>query len=179
MCLSEDGCAVVILDQTQLPCRTVYRRLETAAEMYDAIFELQVRGAPAIGICAGYCMYCLAQQIRAEENGAFYAALCAAGEKLNAAATAVNPRWASRRMLTSKASLKAAKRFWSRCTASAWRSRRGHCMCRAILGEWASLSRRRYGAEQLQPGPASTSATEQRWVILLRRNAQSSAYLLD
>lgn len=143
VCLSEDGCAVVILDQTQLPCRTVYRRLETAAEMYDAIFELQVRGAPAIGICAGYCMYCLAQQIRAEENDAFYAALCAAGEKLNAARpTAVNLAWAIRRMLD------VAKRSLSKPREVLLEMLHGECvaiheediaMCRAISENGLSL----------------------------------------
>ena len=128
VCLSEDGCAVVILDQTQLPCRTVYRRLETAAEMYDAIFELQVRGAPAIGICAGYCMYCLAQQIRAEENDAFYAALCAAGEKLNAARpTAVNLAWAIRRMLD------VAKRSLSKPREALLETLHGECVAAGML----------------------------------------------
>ena len=50
--LTDDGTAVVILDQTQLPCRTEYLTLRTAQEMFDAIRLLQVRGAPAIGICA-------------------------------------------------------------------------------------------------------------------------------
>lgn len=46
--LSEDGKAVVILDQTQLPNVTEFLTLDTPKKMYDAIFELQVRGAPAI-----------------------------------------------------------------------------------------------------------------------------------
>ena len=64
--LSEDGKAVVILDQTQLPNVTEFLTLDTPKKMYDAIFELQVRGAPAIGICAGYCMYVLSGQIAEE-----------------------------------------------------------------------------------------------------------------
>lgn len=50
-----DRRAVVILDQTQLPLRTVYLDLETREQMYDAIKQLKVRGAPAIGICAAFC----------------------------------------------------------------------------------------------------------------------------
>ena len=50
--LSDDGTAVVILDQTQLPNRTQYLTLRTAREMYDAIQRLPGRGAPCIGICA-------------------------------------------------------------------------------------------------------------------------------
>lgn len=64
--LREDGKAVVILDQSLLPGRTVYIELESIKEMYDAIFHLKVRGAPAIGICAAYCMAVLS--VRTAEN---------------------------------------------------------------------------------------------------------------
>ena len=64
--LREDGRAVVILDQSLLPGRTVYIELESIKEMYDAIFHLKVRGAPAIGICAAYCMAVLS--VRTAEN---------------------------------------------------------------------------------------------------------------
>ena len=52
--LGGDEKSVVIIDQTQLPNRTVYLTLRTPEEIYDAIKLLQVRGAPAIGICAAY-----------------------------------------------------------------------------------------------------------------------------
>jgi len=58
--LREDNKAVVILDQSLLPNKTEYIELETPPKMYDAIFHLRVRGAPAIGICAAYCMSVLA-----------------------------------------------------------------------------------------------------------------------
>lgn len=58
--LREDGKAVIILDQSLLPKKEEYLTLETPEEMYDAIFHLKVRGAPAIGICAAYCMAVLA-----------------------------------------------------------------------------------------------------------------------
>ena len=57
--LSEDGRSLVILDQTQLPNQQVYLTLETREECYEAIKELRVRGAPAIGIFAGFAMYIL------------------------------------------------------------------------------------------------------------------------
>ena len=60
--LGEDERSVVILDQTQLPNRTEYKTLRTPEEMFEAIQSLRVRGAPAIGICAGYCIYALARQ---------------------------------------------------------------------------------------------------------------------
>lgn len=97
--LSDDGTAVVIVDQTQLPNRLVYLTLRTPQEMYDAILELKVRGAPAIGICAGYAAYCVAQTIRAASHEAFFrefAAFCTYLE--GARPTAVNLSWALRRM---------------------------------------------------------------------------------
>lgn len=70
--LSSDRRSVVILDQTQLPNRTEYLTLNTAGEMYDAIFRLKVRGAPAIGIFAAYGIYCLSRQIAEKEYDGFY-----------------------------------------------------------------------------------------------------------
>ncbi|MDR1193679.1 MAG: S-methyl-5-thioribose-1-phosphate isomerase [Peptococcaceae bacterium] len=97
--LSDDGGSVVILDQTQLPNREEYLTLTTAKEMYDAIYYLKVRGAPAIGICAGYCVYCLARQSGSEDYDAFLAAFRRAKDYLNSARpTAVNLSWALNRM---------------------------------------------------------------------------------
>jgi len=99
--LSDDGCAVIIVDQTQLPNRMEYLRLETKEQMYDAIFYLKVRGAPAIGICAGYCMYCLAKTIADLPAAAFLKSLQELGEYLNSSRpTAVNLSWAIRRMIS-------------------------------------------------------------------------------
>src|SRR5262249_37324895 len=47
---SDDGTAVRILDQRQLPANEVWRDLRTVDEVCDAISTLAVRGAPAIGI---------------------------------------------------------------------------------------------------------------------------------
>ena len=69
--LGEDEKSVVIIDQTQLPNRTEYLTLRTAEEMYDAIKLLQVRGAPAIGICAAYSIYALACQWEVQDSAAF------------------------------------------------------------------------------------------------------------
>ncbi len=99
--LSEDECRVVILDQTQLPNRQVYLTLETAEEIYQAIKVLAVRGAPAIGICAGYGMYVLARQKTAESYDEFYKELSKDGEYLiSSRPTAVNLSWAVKRMLS-------------------------------------------------------------------------------
>ena len=87
--------ALYIIDQTLLPNQEKEIRLETAEDMFDAIRSLRVRGAPAIGICAGYCMYLLARQIKAAEPAAFLQALRARGDYLDSARpTAVNLHWA-------------------------------------------------------------------------------------
>lgn len=97
--LREDGRAVVILDQTELPGRTVYRELCTAEDVYRAIRTLQVRGAPAIGICAAYGIACAAKSIREREFDAFFECFRACRMYLESSRpTAVNLSWALRRM---------------------------------------------------------------------------------
>jgi len=98
--LSADHTRVRILDQSCLPNREVYLELEKLEELTEAVFRLRVRGAPAIGIFAGYAMYVLARQIDAPDSRDFFDQLSTLGEKLNAARpTAVNLSWAIRRML--------------------------------------------------------------------------------
>ena len=55
--------ALYIIDQSLLPNEEREIRLQTAEEMVEAIRALRVRGAPAIGICAAYCLYVLARSI--------------------------------------------------------------------------------------------------------------------
>ena len=96
--LSEDG-KLVIIDQTKLPNITEYLTLETAEDIFDAIFELKVRGAPAIGICAGYGIYVLARSIDTEDYGVFSEKFREYKEYLNSSRpTAVNLSWALNRM---------------------------------------------------------------------------------
>ena len=80
-----------IIDQTLLPNEEKEIELRTVEEMIEAIKKLRIRGAPAIGICAGYCMYALARDIDAKDNETFYRKLQIDGELLGAARpTAVN-----------------------------------------------------------------------------------------
>lgn len=97
-----------IIDQTLLPNEEKEIELRTVEEMIEAIKMLRIRGAPAIGICAGYCMYALARDIDAKDNETFYRKLQIDGELLRAARpTAVNLRWAVGEMLdTAKTHLK-------------------------------------------------------------------------
>lgn len=97
--LSDDKCSVIIIDQTKLPTVTEYLTLSTAKDLYDAIFELKVRGAPAIGICAGFGIYVLARTIETEDYGTFYQKFKEYQEYLNSSRpTAVNLSWALNRM---------------------------------------------------------------------------------
>lgn len=89
--LSEDGKSVVIIDQTLLPNELRYISISTQKELYEAIYELKVRGAPAIGICAGYGIYVLAKKIEAENGEEFLEKLRIIKEYINTARpTAVN-----------------------------------------------------------------------------------------
>ena len=97
--LDAEGKHVVIIDQTKLPNVTEYLTLGTAEDIYDAIFQLKVRGAPAIGICAGYGIYTLALTIDTEDYDAFLAKFREYKDYLNSSRpTAVNLSWALNRM---------------------------------------------------------------------------------
>lgn len=70
--LSEDASALIILDQTRLPGEEVYVSLSSPAEIWDAIYKLKVRGAPAIGIAAAYGIYVCSRRIQAVAFDDFY-----------------------------------------------------------------------------------------------------------
>lgn len=61
--LDDNDSAVVIIDQTRLPGTTEIIRLHTAQEIWDAIYLLKVRGAPAIGVSAAFGIYVLSKGI--------------------------------------------------------------------------------------------------------------------
>ena len=46
-----------IIDQTELPGKSIYITLESIEDVYIAIRELKVRGAPAIGVAAAFGLY--------------------------------------------------------------------------------------------------------------------------
>ena len=70
--LSDDETKVIILDQEKLPNVEEYLELDNTEDIYEAIFCLKVRGAPAIGICAGYGIYVLARKIETDDFDTFY-----------------------------------------------------------------------------------------------------------
>ncbi len=98
--LPDNGEAVEILDQTQLPNKVEYLRLKTAEEIWEAIRSLKVRGAPAIGIAAGFGMYVISKGIACEEYNVFMKNLRDTGDYLNSSRpTAVNLSFAINRMI--------------------------------------------------------------------------------
>lgn len=89
--LSDDLSAVVILDQTRLPAEETYLALLSAEDIWDAIYKLKVRGAPAIGVAAAYGIYICSRQIQAVSYNEFYAEFRRVKEYLaGARPTAVN-----------------------------------------------------------------------------------------
>ena len=70
--LDEAQDAVIIIDQTLLPGKIELIALHTAQEMWDAIYLLKVRGAPAIGVAAGLGIYLLANRIETEDFEEIY-----------------------------------------------------------------------------------------------------------
>ena len=91
--------AVVIIDQTKLPGTTELIELHTAQEIWDAIYLLKVRGAPAIGVCAAFGIFLLANRIETEDFEVFYKKFTEYKEYLDSSRpTAVNLSWALKRM---------------------------------------------------------------------------------
>ena len=97
--LSRDGKALIILDQSRLPNHTEYIVLSSAEAMYEAIKALRVRGAPAIGIFAGFAMYVLSRRMAMDSREAFDREFFEKSAYLNSSRpTAVNLSWALKRM---------------------------------------------------------------------------------
>ena len=89
-----------LLDQTKLPLEQMTLELGHYREVVNAVKEMRVRGAPAIGVAAAYAVAMAARQIGGESRGEFLALLAEAGREIaSARPTAFNITWAVRRML--------------------------------------------------------------------------------
>ncbi len=105
-----DGSAIEVIDQRLLPHELRFERLRSAAEVFTAIRDMWLRGAPLIGAAAAYGM---ALQMRTDAGDS---ALTAVGAMLQGARpTAVNLRWAIDRMQRRLQPLPALQR-----AAAAW-----------------------------------------------------------
>ena len=97
--LDDANDAVVIIDQTKLPGTIELVSLRTAQEIWDAIYLLRVRGAPAIGVTAAFGMYVLAKGMPMDDFDSFYREFVQKRDYLDSSRpTAVNLSWALKRM---------------------------------------------------------------------------------
>lgn len=97
--LDEKNSELIILDQTKLPGEINILHLKTQKDIWQAIYLLQVRGAPAIGVAAGFGIYLAAKNITAKNYEAFFEQFHEAKEYLNSSRpTAVNLSWSLNRM---------------------------------------------------------------------------------
>lgn len=98
--LDDENNAILIIDQTKLPNEEVIKSLTTLKEYYDAIYLLEVRGAPAIGVFAGFAFYLEALRLADCSYDKFVSELEKSKEYLNSSRpTAVNLSWALNRMM--------------------------------------------------------------------------------
>ncbi len=124
-----------IIDQRALPEAEITRDLETAESVAEAIKQLQVRGAPLIGIAAAMGLVAAMRDHRAVPRAAFLDRLKQRAALLaGARPTAVNLRWAIDRMLaTAEAKAGEGSDLWERLHTEAtaiWEEDRA--MCRRI-----------------------------------------------
>jgi len=92
--------AVRIIDQRALPEAEITRDLESAESVADAIRQLQVRGAPLIGIAAAMGLVAAMREQRTASRADFLARAKDRAALLGASRpTAVNLRWALDRMV--------------------------------------------------------------------------------
>ena len=90
---------MMILDQTRLPGEEIYIEANTKEDVWEAIYHLKVRGAPAIGVAAGYGLYISVRDYGGNNLDDFKRLVKENSEYLNSSRpTAVNLSWALRRM---------------------------------------------------------------------------------
>ena len=95
----EDG-QVKMIDQRLLPLQLEIASYDSYQDVAQAISDMVIRGAPAIGAAGAFGMVLAAQQSAAEHRQALIDDLLAAKTVLDAARpTAVNLTWATRRLL--------------------------------------------------------------------------------
>ena len=87
--------AVSIVDQTKLPASKEFIALRTENQMWDAIKQLKVRGAPAIGIAAAFGIYLGIRDFQGEDKNLFFERVDETCRYISSSRpTAVNLFWA-------------------------------------------------------------------------------------
>jgi methylthioribose-1-phosphate isomerase len=137
---------LVLIDQTKLPIELVELECRTLEAVWEAIKQLRVRGAPAIGIAAGYGVVIGQASVVEGTEDAFFGRLDEVTNYLaTSRPTAVNLFWALDRMRRAAGSLRGKTSPAEIQTALLREAKAIHeedrALCRAIG---------RYGAELLQ-----------------------------
>jgi methylthioribose-1-phosphate isomerase len=97
--LDDDKSEIIIVDQTLLPGEIKLLRLSKIEDIWEAIKVLRVRGAPAIGVTAGFAAYLAGKAIDTDDPDAFREEFQKALDYLaTSRPTAVNLFWALDRM---------------------------------------------------------------------------------
>lgn len=97
--LNEQKDKLVILDQTLLPVEEKFLEIYKVEDVWEAIKKLRVRGAPAIGVAAGFGIYLAVKDSDAKDYQEFEAFFMKNKEYLaSSRPTAVNLFWALDRM---------------------------------------------------------------------------------
>lgn len=97
--LDDENDSLIILDQTVLPNEKNFLHLKELKDIWDAIYYLKVRGAPAIGIAAAYGVYLGTKQSSSDNYEDLYKDFIKAKAYLaSSRPTAVNLFWALDRM---------------------------------------------------------------------------------
>ncbi len=91
---------LVLLDQTLLPHQQEWLSIRSCQQAVEAIRQMRVRGAPAIGVTAAYALALAAREVQAAAMPDFLERLEAMGRELSGARpTAANLSWAVARGL--------------------------------------------------------------------------------
>jgi methylthioribose-1-phosphate isomerase len=144
---------MLILDQTQLPGDTVYLEMKTKEDIWDAIYRLKVRGAPAIGVAAGYGLYVCARDICASGYQDFYRQFVEIKKYLaSSRPTAVNLFWALDRMENCVKSFEAYGGPWEETQAEIKKALLNEAEMIRTEDENACRAMGEYGLTLLQPG---------------------------
>jgi len=97
--LDDKNDRLIIIDQTKIPGEISKINIQNKEDLWDAIYYLKVRGAPAIGIAAAYGMYLCCKKIDTDNYNVFFEEAKKIKDYIGSSRpTAVNLFWALDRM---------------------------------------------------------------------------------
>ena len=102
----EDNLSVKIIDQTKLPHEFIIKDIHNADEMINAIFTMEVRGAPLIGGAAAFGI-----TLAAKENKDLDFIKQKGCELIKTRPTAINLEWAVHRMINKLSNIDSSNLF--------------------------------------------------------------------